>query len=165
MKNQYRRPLLILVSLLFLGIVGVVAYGMLNEEPLPAQVEKIKEEVVQAIKPAQTKEEEVGAYLGAWESHDVEFDLELKLKEEGGEIVGTYCAGLSDGSRTDCDPDAYSMRGRTEGDALILAFTDAYGGGDGVVTLMREGAGLRWTLSTAPEGEYYLPASAFLSGE
>jgi hypothetical protein len=99
-----------------------------------------------------------------WVNNSDQLTFNLKIKQIGRNISGSYCAIADYGNRVDCDENGkIAIMGTINGQIANLNFTDYYSGATGKanITWINENK-LLWEITYIQEGDYYLPKSAIM---
>jgi hypothetical protein len=107
-------------------------------------------------------------YSGHWEAlgHPDGIDFDLHLQQRGAKISGHHMAVNSDGTRIDGyetnEPPSVDGEIKSGGKEVELQFHSSFATTPGKAKIKLRGKRLIWTVTSPPEGNYYLPGEAVL---
>lgn len=107
-------------------------------------------------------------YSGHWEAlgHPDGIDFDLRLQQRGAKISGHHMAVNADGTRIDGyetnEPPSVDGEIKSGGKEVELQFHSSFATTPGKAKIKLRGKRLIWTVTSPPEGNYYLPGEAVL---
>jgi hypothetical protein len=130
--------------------------------------EATKETTKDATKDAAKEALRSQGYSGHWEAlgHPDGIDFDLRLQQRGAKISGHHMAVNSDGTRIDGyetnEPPSVDGEIKSGGKEVELQFHSSFATTPGKAKIKLRGKRLIWTVTSPPEGNYYLPGEAVL---
>lgn len=118
--------------------------------------------------PTAAKTAKSQGYSGHWEAlgHPDGIDFDLHLQQRGAKISGHHMAVNSDGTRIDGyetnEPPSVDGEIKSGGNEVELQFHSSFATTPGKAKIKLRGKRLIWTVTSPPEGNYYLPGEAVL---
>lgn len=107
-------------------------------------------------------------YSGHWEAlgHPDGLDFDLHLQQRGAKISGHHMAVNADGTRidgyTDGEPPSVDGEIKSGSQEVELQFQSSFATTTGKAKIKLRGKRLIWTVTSPPNGDYYLPGEAVL---
>lgn len=114
------------------------------------------------------KNKDKSVFSGHWEAlgHPDGIDFDLELKQHGAKISGHHMAVNFDGTKIDGfqgdEPPSVDGEIRTGSKEADLQFKSSFASTPGKARIKLRGKRMIWTVTSPPEGNYYLPGEAVL---